>query len=291
MSFHTCLYKLTRNRTHRKENDSFLTHHLQDDYSSIPTKERASAFTSKGSITLEAALALSLFFFAILSLVYLFEIMAIQTKVKSALHSVGREVAQEAYLNPVIPTTKMERRMGAILGEERLEDSLIVNGSHGFDCSASKRYGNTTIMDLTVTYQMKVPVLLFQIPIISKKETIRVKGWTGYEVSFQDASENTIVYVTDYGMVYHADMHCHYLDLSIRAVEERELEDLRNQSGGIYKKCPSCAHSATTDSKVYITDYGEKYHKSLECSGLKRNIYAIPLRDVQGLGGCSKCVK
>ncbi len=291
MSFQKYLYKTKKIKICRKEKDSFLTHHFISTHIFSHTKERTSAFTSKGSITLEATLAVSLFFFAVVTLVYLFEIMAIQTNIKSALHAVGREVAQEAYFNPIIPVTKMERRIAETLGEERLGESLIVNGSRGFDCSASRKYGNTTIMDLTVAYQIEVPLLAFRIPVISKNETIRVKGWTGYEGGLSGITEDTIVYVTEYGLVYHADMHCSYLDLSIRSVKESELQNLRNQSGGVYKKCSSCAHLSAADSKVYITDYGSRYHKSLECSGLKRKVYAMPLSDVHGLGGCSKCVE
>lgn len=276
---------------HRKENDSGLTHHFIRIYISQLKHERASSFTSKGSITLEAALSVSFFFFAVLCLVYMFEIMAIQTNIKSALHAVSKEVAAEAYVNPMIPTTRMEQRIAELVGEDRLENSMVVDGSQGLDCSSSKKYWNTTIMDLTVRYEIEIPVFLFRIPVISKDETIRVKGWTGHEVKQTDMLENVMVYVTDYGIVYHADMNCSYLELSIKAVGEAELENLRNQSGGIYKECSSCRHHSTTNSKVYITDYGDKYHKSLECSGIKRSIYAISLSDVHGLGGCSKCVE
>lgn len=257
---------------------------------SQPRKERASSFTPKGSITLEAAISTSFFFLAIVSIIYLFEIMAIQTNIRSALYAVSKEVAQESYINPMIPTTKMEKRIAELVGEERLNDSLVVNGSNGLDCSASKKYWNTTIMDLAVHYEIELPVLLFRLPVISKEEVIRVKGWTGYEVKLTDETENTMVYVTEYGMVYHADMYCSYLDLSIKTVDKAALDELRNQSGGIYKQCPSCK-GQVSGSKVYITDYGDKYHSSLECSGIQRNIYAISLSDVHGLGGCSKCVK
>lgn len=276
----------------RKENDSYVTRlfdiiciHL-----SQTRKERASSFTSKGSITLEATLSVSFFFFAILSMVYIFEIMAIQTNIRSALHAVGKEVALESYVNPVIPTTKMERKIAEFVGEERLNNSLVVNGCSGLDCSASKKYWNTTIMDLSVRYDMEIPILMFRIPVVEKEEVIRVKGWTGYEVKLVDEIENTMVYITEYGIVYHADMECSYLELSLKTVDEADIANLRNQSGAVYKECSSCRNDGVSP-KVYITDYGDKYHHSLECNGIKRNIYAISLSDVHGLGGCSKCVK
>ena len=226
-----------------------------------------------------------------LCLIYLFEILAIQTTVKSALYAVGKEVALEAYTRPVIPTTKMERQIAEQIGVERLEHSMVVGGSSGFDCSASKKYWNTTIMDLTVCYELEVPVLVFRLPLISKEETIRVKGWTGHEVKLTDSLDNVMVYVTDYGLVYHADRYCNYLDLSVKTIEKTEIEHLRNENGGIYKECLLCKRRGEGLGNCYVTDYGDRYHMSLECTGLKRNIYTISVEDAHGLGGCSKCVK
>ena len=225
-------YKRKYAELYRKEYDSILTPKnicIHKTSSNTP-KERTSSFTSKGSITPEATLATSFFFFTVLCLIYLFEILAIQTNVKSALYAVGKEVALEAYTRPVIPTTKMERQIAEIIGIERLENSMVVGGSSGFDCSASKKYWNTTIMDLTVCYELEVPVLLFRLPLISKEESIRVKGWTGHEVKLTDSLDNVMVYVTDYGLVYHADRYCNYLDLSVKTVEKAEMEHLRNES-------------------------------------------------------------
>lgn len=279
----------TKNNKYRKENDSFLAHNIIQ--FSRAQKERASAFTSRGSITLEAALAVSFFFFAILCLTFLLEIMVIQTTMKSALHAVAKDIAVEVCTNPVIPTSKMEREIVAQIGSERLERSLVAGGSSGIDCSQSKKYWNSTIMDLTVHYQIELPFLMFRLPLIAQKETIRVKGWTGHERKTASDTENTMVYVTDYGLVYHMDTECSYLELSIKRVTRQEAKKLRNQSGSKYKACAKCALFLSKKSPVYITDYGERYHGSLDCSSLKRGVYAVPLSDVHGLGGCSKCVE
>lgn len=42
---------------------------------------------------------------------------------------------------------------------------------------------------------------------------------------------------------------------------------------------------------LYITETGNKYHSSLDCSGLKRHIDAVPITEVGGMGACSKCTR
>ena len=49
-----------------------------------------------------------IFFFAVLSLVYLLEIMNVQTVMRSALHCAAKEIAEEAYVNPLLIRGKLE---------------------------------------------------------------------------------------------------------------------------------------------------------------------------------------
>ena len=273
----------------RKEKDSFLAHHF--DNKSHLLRERASAFTLCGTITLEASIATAIFFFGTLCLIGIFEIMVMRIEVKSALHAVAKEVAVNVCVRPEIPISEMEEKLVEIIGKERLERSLVVGGSKGFDCSNSKKYWDTTIMELSVRYRMEIPILMFRVPLILKEEVIRVKGWTGYEEKMSDSVETFMVYVTDYGEVYHKDKSCTYLELSVKVSTKEEVKEVRNQSGAKYKECSKCKENRDDKQSRYITDYGEKYHFSLDCKGLKRTIYAMPLSDIKGMGGCSKCVE
>ncbi len=277
------------NIKHRKELDSSLAN--QFNYTHPTTTERASIFTSRGSMTLEAAIVAPIFFFAVLSLVYLLEMMAIQTTVHHALHSVGKEIAQAAYSSPIISSYGIEQHLVKNIGAGKLEKSMIVGGATGLNCSKSQSDWNTAVIDLSVQYDLEIPILMFRIPILSKEDTLRVKGWTGYASGYQGQQHKEVVYVTDYGLVYHQDMSCTYLELAIRTVSAEQITDLRNQSGGKYTACGYCKGRAEETAVFYVTDYGEKYHTSLDCSRIKRNIYAVPLEEVYALGGCSKCVK
>ena len=275
----------------RKEKDSSLQNEMKIACPKNPTqKERTSTFASRGSMTLEAALVVPVFFFAMLALVYLLEIMSIQMTVHHALHSVGKEIAQAAYTSPMISTYGIEQHMIQNIGKERMDKSMIAGGAGGLDCSQSRSDWNTAVITLSASYDLEIPILMFRIPLISQEDEVKVKGWTGYAAGAMEDREQEVVYVTDHGLVYHNDLSCTYLELSVRAVNKDEIDTLRNQSGGKYDACKYCK-SGGSGNICYVTDYGESYHISLDCSRLKRNIYAVSREEVHALGGCSKCVK
>ena len=248
-----------------------------------PSKERTSVCTSKGSLTIETALALPVFVLAIVCVIYLFEIMAMQVVVKESLHAAGKELAQEVSISSFLLSERLEQKIVNIIGEEKLNKSLVVRGSQGIDCGNTKRYGTTTVMELSVKYTFKIPLLLFEIPAISREEVIRIKGWTGYEgEGFWNTSED-MVYVTDTGMVYHKDPECTYLELSIRAVEKGVILER-------YQPCERCRWQQEKE-KVYVTDTGERYHTTLNCPALRRTVYIVKISEVYGRGGCQRCVR
>lgn len=251
---------------------------------------RASVLTSvKGSITVEAAMAIPLFLFAAVALLYLLEIMAIQTSIRAGMQYAGKIVAEEASCVTVLLPSEVEKNMISAIGAERLERSVVVGGSGGIACGKSRISPRTGIGAICVEYQIRIPIPFYQINKITKTDSIKIKAWTGYEKEGLSVADDTTVYITDTGMVYHKDYHCTYLDLSIRMVQKTKISELRNIDGGKYYACEYC--TGTVGNKVYITNSGNRYHSSLACSGLKRTIYAIPLSDALGKGACSRCGK
>jgi hypothetical protein len=280
---------ITHNKTHnRKEKDSHSVNHLHPTFFQII--ERTSVFTSRGSLTLEAALVVPLFFFAILSLVSLFQMKVIQTTVKGAFYSVAKEIGERTYLSPVITSKEVENKLVSYIGEERLEESLVVGGADGLSCFGSLANWNTAQMHLVVKYQLKAPILMFNIPAVSCKETLKIKGWSGYMSEGTGSEEREVVYVAQNGSVYHKDMYCTFLNVSVRGIFASTIQDARNSSGAKYYKCETCGNDKHIGI-YYVSKHGDRYHTTLNCSKIKRNVYAMPLEDAKGLGGCSKCVK
>lgn len=249
---------------------------------------KASALTPlKCSITLEASLAVPIFVFAAVCLLYLMEIMAVQMAVRSGMQYAAKIIAEESCIVPVVIPSKVEKDMIDAIGTERMERSIIVGGSSGLDCGKSTISAKTGIGELCVEYQIRIPVPVFYLNRITQKETMKVKAWTGYEREGFSLENDEIVYITETGLVYHRDYHCTYLDLSIQLVSKSEIDHLRNSGGEKYERCRYC--SGLNSRNVYITDYGNRYHSSLSCSGLKRTVYAVSISEITGRGACSKC--
>lgn len=249
---------------------------------------RGRKFQMTGSITVEAALVIPLFFCAVLSLGYLLEVMAVRTGIRSGMQYAGKIAAQEAAFKPVLIPAELESDIVEAVGQDRLDRSVVQGGSGGIRCEKSYMSPATAVMELRVNYKVYLPIPLFGDIAVPMEERSRVKGWTGYEKTGIAGGEDDVVYITETGMVYHKDYHCTYLDLSIQMASAGEVEKMRNKSGGKYNPCQSCAQE-TTSGAVYITAYGDRYHRSLSCSGLKRTIYAVPISEAAGKGACSKC--
>lgn len=243
--------------------------------------------SKKGSITVEAAMAVPVFFLAVVCLLYLMEMAAIRTAVRSGLQYAGKKAAEESCVATVIMPSRLENDVVHAIGAKRLDRSIVEGGSAGIQCDRSRMSSCTGIGELEAAYQIRLPIPMFGVPPIQYREKMRIKAWVGYEKPGFGKDDDKTVYVTGTGLVYHMDYHCTHLELSIHMVSPDELKGLRNSSGGKYYPCEHCMRDK--GSGVYITDTGDRYHSSLSCSGLKRTIYAVPMSEVVGKGACSRC--
>ena len=237
------------------------------------------------SVTVEAAMAVPIFFFAVLCLIFWLEMQAIGTAVRSGLQYAGKRAAAQYGAVSVLTPSSLERDLVESVGGDRLQRSMVEGGSLGIHCDRSVMSMRTGIADLEASYRLRLPVPLFGVTV-ERRETMRIKTWTGYENAGFGAGEEETVYVTESGLVYHRDYHCTYLELSIRTASSEDLETLRNNEGSRYRPCGSCGGGSGT---IYITGEGDRYHSSLSCNGLKRTVYAVPLSEVIGKGACSRC--
>ncbi|MCD7834140.1 MAG: hypothetical protein LUH00_09155 [Lachnospiraceae bacterium] len=149
------------------------------------------------------------------------------------------------------------------------------------------------MIDLVLTYQVKSPFGVINLPGTFFIQRASVRAWVGRAEEEGDGESETgeedavMVYVTENGTVYHTTSDCTYLKLSIFTIDQNTLSTLRNNSGEIYHACELCG--AEAGEIVYATTEGNRYHSSLSCSGLKRTVTEVKLSEVGDLHVCSKC--
>ncbi|MGN1314507.1 MAG: hypothetical protein ACI4VG_05760 [Lachnospiraceae bacterium] len=150
--------------------------------------------------------------------------------------------------------------------------------------------GNEDLIRLIGSETVESPFPLLAAPTATLEVRCVVKPWTGYDVvgGQEREGEEVIVYMTDYGEVYHRSRNCTHLALSVRMIAFSRLQNQRNSSGSRYTPCEICGDKGFI-SAVYITEQGNRYHTSLGCSGLKRTVRGVRLSQIPGVPPCSKC--
>lgn len=260
----------------------------------------------KAVLTIEAAVVLPFFVCFMVFILYFFRIMQVQAGVAQALQYAGRRTAAEycggAGTNSVSDPFSKEQDYAESDGAGLLKAELffrrqlkkqkcptqyISYGEAGISLLQSDFSGN--YVELKAVYRMKCPVTLFgniQYRIVQES---KCRKWTGYQTGQEQQEEDTWLYYTAYGTVYHASRNCTHLDLSIHGIPYAQAASSRNKSGGKYHKCEKCEGGSSDRAMVYITDYGDRWHGSLSCSGLKRSIYMIRKTKATEKRMCKKC--
>lgn len=265
------------------------------------TKKRTSSPVlsgKKGSLAVEASLILPLFLFSFLNIISILQILSCYSRIETALHQTGRKWALYAYAGDgqektadlfaaaLIPT-EIER----YVGKEYLNRCPVIGGRDGLSCYLSQAPDKEEMIDLVVQYKVSPVFSILGFTDFKMVNRCRIRAWTGYKPQGKTDAENEdeiIVYVTEHGTVYHKSPECTHLKLNISRVEAGETDELRNQDGGRYKPCEKCGNMGERQF-YYIAAQGDKYHALLGCSGLKRQIKAVPISQTGGMGVCSRC--
>ena len=300
----------TRTKKHKTKSQYSLSANKSNDTSPITvlfTQRKQSgtpfhALLRKGSFTLEAAVVVPVFAAFLVFIMFSFRILMTQQNLAEAMQKTARELSVAAFSEKYgisSSVVNVGSLAGAIVKVNSTYDRLskgegyryTLLGRAGLNLTSSSVSGD--YVTLNASYVMKFPLGLVGNRSFLMKQTVKARKWTGYHKKGQNSTEedDIWVYITPYGRVYHRNRDCTYLRLSVQSVSRQSLESRRNRSGSRYTPCAICGNKNSGSSLVYITDYGTSYHTRADCSGLKRGIDMIRLKEAQqkGYGGCSKC--
>lgn len=241
-----------------------------------------------GSMTVEAALVLPIFLFAALSILYINKLILYEEKVQWALNRVAREASVE-YAAHEKSFSVSSAYLMAKMNQYVKEDGLFVS------MLRSQFDDETDELKLVADCQVKIPFPTVLKKRIAFTEQVLTRAFTGVKTRLEteDSELDTIVYITKTGTVYHRQLSCPYLTLSISEIKYGDLEYVRSADGGKYYACESCSKGIDfrADENVIICNYGDRFHRSRTCKKIKRSIQEICISDVGGRLPCSKCGK
>lgn len=240
-----------------------------------------------GSMTVEAAIAVPLLFFAWIAFVSLISTVRVYEKVQCALSEMAVKLAVEAGKEEEIPAGTWLQRVWLEL--ESIEDieSGGVREVSAFDFSGSRVFEGNHWICLSVRYRIQLLEGLIPLPALQMKNRVYLRAWTGYDPGEgygEGEHTESSVCVTDSGAVYHENRMCSHIKLSIYIVDGKQAEK--------YPPCEKCVGGHMGQGKTfYLTESGTCYHNRLSCSGLKRSVRYIGREEAisNGYVPCQRC--
>lgn len=267
-----------------------------------PEREKIS-----GSMTVEAAILIPLFLFFSMNILYVLEMYRTQTHVLAALQQSGNRIGTMAFYYRYAPEEFQKKQKGISFllsqGFVRTETgrylsrsgcgNSIAGGRNAISYFRSHVLEDGETVELTADYFLRPWIRVAGYPPIGISTRYYGHAWVGYGAGKgkneqkEDAEE--MVYVTETGTVYHGSRDCSYLRQVLRGIETGKLKTARNSGGGKYYPCEVCRPKG--EGIVYITEYGNRFHKDESCSALKRTVREVPRKMAEGcMPGCSRCI-
>lgn len=242
------------------------------------------------SLTVEAALVVPMFFFLMFWFWQIFLLLLFQLKVCEQVTETVLKYSHLGYMEQKIEQQEIDI---AWIYESLFWTNIPSNDNINEEWIYCKTEEDSHIL-VEVRYEFLCETVFFptiSIPVIQKFRFYPYLGEQKEVIENEDTKEREeIVYVTEYGTVYHTSKTCMYLNVMIRNISILEIEEVRNNTGQRYTECRKCKKEEKTE-QVYISLGGNKYHQSLQCPSIKRTIIEKKKEDINGLSICHKCEK
>lgn len=252
----------------------------------------------QGSLTVESAFILPLFFLLITVLTCTLDLYRIHTLVQTSLCESAKELGMYAYCtekdnqSPVGAVTDavcIAYGTGKIREALKNENLLGIQGGINGIYLLGSSFNNETVT-LKASFFYTGPGNLFHIFPAKIQATGQAHAWTGYSGALSaPVSSEDFVYISQWESVYHTSQDCTHLKLAISRVSCSAAQEQLNEYGGHYYPCEKCMDDGEGAGFVYITKTGSRYHSSRNCGGLTRTVIAVRKSDIEGLRLCSRC--
>ena len=219
------------------------------------------------SLTAESALVFPVFFFMVYLLWQLFLLVLFQLAVCHRITDTSITYAHLGY-----PERRMEEQnvdiawlyqpllWNALPKSDKVEDVWM-------RCVPEE----SGAIQVQIDYRFTCEAVFFtkiSVPVQQNFRFYPYLGETDEDLFAGKQEEKDIVYMTEYGTVYHESRACSYLNVVVRSVVASEIGKERNSSGRKYTLCERCDDRELLET-VYVSAGGTKYHLVASCPALK----------------------
>jgi len=240
------------------------------------------------SLTTEAAMVFPVFFFGIYMIWQLFLLMLFQMSVCREITDTAMNYAHLGYAERKAQEQEVDISWlyqpllwNALPESERVENLLVL-------CLPEE----DGAVRVEVGYQFCCEAAFFTTLKLPVQQSFRFYPYVGVtdEDLFATEEAKDIVYMTEYGTVYHESRACSYLNVVVRSVDASQIENERNSAGRRYSLCDRCDNQEVSEL-VYVSKSGTKYHLVASCPALKRTVLEKERKETEGVPACHRCGK
>lgn len=262
----------------------------------------------EGSVTVETVLVLPVFLSAICGLLMMGNLLLTEANIQYALartadiyaaqkavksvqamqqnndaEKTGKEIGTMA--NTLLQAANIQVIFSSVYDSSSANAISIVGGRAGIMVSASVDE-EQEIVKVAASYRLKIEIPFINSVSFFRKISARQRIYSGYveHGGEKETKDSDIVYVAENGSVYHTSLSCTHICLHIAG---SGVENVLAQKK--LQPCDKCIEEGEALSSLYITKYGDKYHSTMHCSGLKRTVRAITKEEAKGMKLCSRC--
>lgn len=260
----------------------------------------------RSSLTIEAALALTLVILASVVLMTPMLILNHQRNASRQLEANARLLAKEKYVEYY--QTEKENltldpdRMGhgeTALAAAVLAQQIAQPGMKSIDLFSDSKITRETITyvanyDAVLPFSVLGLKSLRQQVVASRRAWIGAKGNRWSDTGSDTAEDDPTVYISvrDDANAYHTTASCSYLSHDIKSARGEDMRTMKNSFGSRYSPCASCRPGLSSDT-VYYTLTARSYHATPVCKTISSHIESMPKSTAVAYGRhpCVRCGK
>lgn len=262
-------------------------------------------------MTVEAAIVLPLFLFFFVNLSCALEMIRLQGNLELALWETGSKLSVYGHVLAADSSAEKGSKNGVwsevgdaafsylyvkneiikYAGEEYLEQSPLTHGASGLQFLESEIFTEGDCFEIVMTYEVSAWMDIPGIKPFRMWNKYYGHIWNGYAIPREEEkgeAAGETVYVTENGVVYHKNINCTHLQLTVKEVDSKYVGEKRNGNGGKYSLCEKCG-KGICPATVFIGVEGDRFHYDKSCSGLKRTFFSILLSEADKYRPCSRC--